>query len=516
MPSYKTLFKDIPWLPKNDGGTVAPSDILHIPGLEADIAPLVAASEGIFADIGMLTSDTVHHDAFKFVIEESIPKAADVLDVLGDLVKDQPSLGSYRIGTIHLPSSQFNDFCEFLQGISPDLTRGAALLSRTASVVGQELCLAHLLPGLAQGISADRMVDILEFLANKHERLPVARKSAALHVHLLYLKALVVEQARATLPKLRLLNATGKWRTVHELCPPSTIGIDEAYVINLQQFNALAQLLPNIEQVADETLDVDIDHVTPGVEQLPDESAGHLREYFKQWEAHCPRSVIAGFLSILGDGSARQLAESYFDNRGIVDATRSRLVWKAYQGITTHNGWGKSDSPLAVMATQRIPVTIFDPALKRGITVFNLLGNTSLVPPSQHFDHLLVGRLPSHVLLNTPITTTRTIAITLRVIDLARFSERELSELLRETARHILNNVYMQDVPNLDEIWEGLHEGEQKDIRIAQTRVTESLFLYVRQFGIHGYPTITAGPTMTGTEPNGDLPRLKISRDRGG
>ena len=72
----------------------------------------------------------------------------------------------------------------------------------------------------------------------------------------------------------------------------------------------------------------------------------------------------------------------------------------------------------------------------------------------------------------------------IRVADEEGLSRQKLSELLRESARLLLNIVYSQTPSNLDDVWNELAQSEQLDIRTAQNLLLDSAFFYLRQLGI--------------------------------
>src|SRR5207248_837158 len=79
----------------------------------------------------------------------------------------------------------------------------------------------------------------------------------------------------------------------------------------------------------------------------------------------------------------------------------------------------------------------------------------------------------------------------LRVVTLEGYSEKKLSSLLQETARKLLTFIYFQDGDQVQALWGQLYDAEQKEIRVAQNRLAESLILHVRQLGLHGHTAIS-------------------------
>lgn len=480
--------KETAWLPARDGDQAhTPEVVLHIAGLEQEIARIAAASQGLATDLGSLEEGLATYNGFGLVQRELMPETTAVLSLLGEIISDCETLAALRIGIKLSGLDALTDFGQAFDSAPPDFMPAAGLVRRTREVAGEVACLEHLVPGLAAPIPVQRFVDILDYLSTQHERAPQARKSALRRVHDRYLAALVETREEQLLREVRLLNQRAQWRPLPELCWPEA-AVDDSYLVNPDQCEILKSLL----HVTGEQLTI-ADQGDPGqaTENIArpdlDSSAHTLRRYFESWEDHCPRPLLAGFLSLLGDYPlVRELAETYFEHHGSVEATRSRLDWRPVPGSSR---WVDQDIH-TVMKQQRFTISVYDGRTEQGVPVRNLLGDWILVPPAENFEHLLVGdRLP-HAPVSAPPDQLRTTFIILRSVDLTRFTDRELSGLLRETVRRILGQVYWHDVPNLDEVWEGLHEREQQDIRIAQSRIAETLFIHVRSLGLHNHPAI--------------------------
>lgn len=475
-----TMLKTTPWIPARDGGAFAPEYVLHIPGMEDEIAPLIAAGGGLLAGAWSIAPAIAQHPAFTIISERFLPDHASVLGMLGELIREDDSLSDYRIGQIRLERGDVDPFLEAFQVCPDHLLRALPLLSKARSLVGVSQTVEHLLPGLTGAIPGRRMIDILEFLVDAHQNASPMMRAACLKVHCAYLESSARAGGWDVLPHIRLLNARQQWRPSAQLCSLKTEGIDAAWVVGEAHFTILEQLLPGNDLARERaTSPAHSDAATNTAE-----TAEPLRQYFRRWEERCPRPIIGGFLSVLGDGPVRALAEDYFDKRGSVATARGQLEWKPIRGASSP-GWGASDSPGEVMRMQSFRITFHDPVRDGGVRVQNLLAQPIVVPLSETFEHLLLGEHLAHTTINTPLDVQRTDWFTLRVIEPGRYTEQDLSRLLRETSRRILRDVYMQASPNLDAMWDGLQAGEQKEIRIAQVRLAESLFLYVRQLGLH-------------------------------
>lgn len=480
------------WLPGRGDTAFPPADVLHIDGLEEEIGPIAAASGGVFTDLSQLDPSIAEHAGLRHVID-LLPRESQVLVALADLIASEPQLERYRLGRVALSIENFEEFLVAFRGSPPSLLPALPLLEKAGHRLGATACVQYLVPGLARSIPAARLAGILRHLASQDRAVPPAQQGVLRRVHGLYLDALVRGAAHDSLQHvlsgLELLSARGHWRSIGELCDPSTAGIDTEWVVDQTQYAIVAPALP---AASHDTAALLRQQRAPAGSEVTGPADQLLRQYFQPWEGHCSRAVLGGFLSLLGDGPVRTLAEDYFDQRGLVDTTRMRLRWRPVPGVARADAWGASDSPVKVIGTQRFQIALVDPSRSTGVPVQNLLGQTITAPPSETFDDLLVGSFLPHVPVNNPLEEVRTVSIALRVIRPERFSEGELSQLLRETARQLLRRVYVQPDAGLAEFWERLREGEQKDIRVAQNQLTEDLFGLVRQLGLHGHPSISS------------------------
>jgi hypothetical protein len=504
---HRHLLTVTPWLARSDGRGAAPADVLEIKGMEALIGPIVAASGEMFADRAALKPEVVSHSRYEErVVPEFQPRPDAVLAALAQLIDDSAALAHYRIGYLGLTSATLQVWQDVMRQAPGDLVPVVPLVEQTVRCVGVEACTAALLPALQRPIEPCRLGRILSWLVEQDRVASGARRDAIRATFNRFLEALAV-QATMTLEDvqaheeivsgLTLLSAARSWRPIEQLCPPETNGIDADSVVDRDQGRILTRLLRHLagsfdvasaEDHGDEPVLASAD-VTSAM--LSDEaSAELLRRYFESWAARCPRSMIAGLLGLLADGPIRELAESYFDNRGLTEAARGRLAWKAPRPSVTYPGWGASERVAEVMRTQRFAVSVLDPRTDDSVPVRNLLGTLIQVPVTGRPEHLLVGDRIEHPLVNQSVEQLRRTRLQFRRVRLDDLTEGELKRLLMRTGQLILEYVYLQEAGCDRDYWAPLSEGEQRDIRIAQIRLTEAMFTHVRQLGLAGAPEL--------------------------
>ncbi len=472
------------WLPGRLGDRAyRPDDVLHIKGMEGEIERIVSESGGVAASLNDLSEGVLGYNGFDVVLRECLPKEDKVLELLAEIIADNDSLAAYRLGERLNSIDSLRDFCQAFESAPAILMPSASLLRKAAQVIGENgenSCLQHLAPRLTAELRPERLVELLNWLSGQHEHASQTGKALYRRVHDSYLRALAASASQSCPPDLRLLSQREQWRMVSDLCSPEA-NVDKMYLANREQCVIIQRLLHSGVVEAMETDGSSLP--PPDYDSDLEASAGRLRKYFEEWESNCPGPVIAGFLSILGDHpQILALATRYFERQGSVETFRARLEW---QGNSEAQIW-RQQTISGVMASQFVLVSIIDPRQGQALQAPNLLGTLIDVTPPEEPEHLLGGnRLPTHP-ANSP-DKPRRLPLTLRSIDPTQYSEPELAGILRKTAAQILKQVYFQDVPNLGEIWEKLREREQLDIRVAQIRILDALFVVARSLGVQSH-----------------------------
>ena len=485
-----------PWLPTAEGQVVAPEDVIHIPGMEQFIAELVPGLGAGLVDTMALLPELRAHRAFARLTEIAFPNLDDALAMLGESMAERDD---YHIGPLGAPRLAFEDFLDVFKDAPPNLlpARNVLVAADQCQYVGRVATVGALVPILAKPLAPSKTVDVLNHLASQHAAASPQRKDIVLKAHAAYLTAGVVDESfRAlVLPRIKLLNRAKRWKSPEKLCV-GIIGIADEDLLSEQQENILHAVLPESSVFQDARSGGSSKAhttTTQRADDLPplwDLGVERVRGYFKEWEDAVDAEVIGGFLALLGDHpDMRKLAGDYLGNHDI-DRVRGFLNWTPLD-LTISGGriGGYGQDVLQAMAYQRFVIEIVDIETDN-LRVTSLLGTpfTARLGRASELQTILVGSrlwdFPRSIDQRTGCQSNQLQLRRIRVADEEGLSRQKLSELLRESARLLLNIVYSQTPSNLDDVWNELAQSEQLDIRTAQNLLLDSAFFYLRQLGI--------------------------------
>lgn len=476
-----------PWIPTRRESAVTPANLLHINGMEDEIARVVAQFTGEFACLRDLPDGVMEQPGFQRLRDELLETPEGVLSALGVII-EQHELSDYLIGPLASEAVNLPDFLSAFQGAPQGVMDCWALVKGAVQHVSETACRQELLPKLFRPIAGDRLVAILDFLASKHDQATGANRLTILAVHRAYLQCFVrLPEFRSHLPGVRLLSGAGSWKGPEQLSLRAQ-GVDEHFVLNADQADVLrAGIEP--DPSVDGATDLMGSRGQATGARAPESAAEALRTYFAQWRGRCPDELIGAFLSLLGDDpEVRTLAGGYLKNHS-VQLTREQLGW-----IPPYPQFAESWSSRAVhevMEHQRFTVQVQGTSDDEQVEVTNLLGMRIRVPLSPAFEHLFV-ELPRPSLMQKPVQEDRTSHLQIRWLDPATLPGARLGSLLRETSRQLLAEVYRQRQAKLDDLWAELAQSEQLDLGIAQDLILEGVFFYLNQLGLHAHPRLAA------------------------
>jgi len=480
--------KSTAWLPTVDGKSVPPNDVLFIKCLEDDVSRIVSICGGAFTDVLSLKEEVRDHNAYNQVLTKGcFPSPKDTVEMLGEIMSEDPS---YCLAEFAKDDFELIEFLriyrEVFQGASPEIMRVFKIIEGISKKVSERICAENLLPKLFMPIPKDRSIKILLYLSEKHEE---TNNLDFIKMFNWYLKAsLHTYDINSILPEIKLLNQRQKWKSPEKLCVEAD-SISKTYLLDQNQKEILQPKRINgdvstIKQPAVLSRDFN-----DSDEDSFKQGSILLEKYFKDWEGHIADEVIGGFLCLLGDYEGiNRLAKSYLEkgNRTIRN-TRELLKWTI---ISTPDGFpwlvvGAGEDIHAIMAKQRFFINIID---SERTSVPNLLGQIFEVPVDSKFDDLIVGAKSKPIYI--PGSGYRIQEFSFRKINPENHLSTQLERFLQNTANIILERVYHQRIPNMNEFWNQLSHSEQLDIDIAQDLLLESGLFYLRQLGVHTHEKI--------------------------
>ena len=467
VPSeFRQELKDTTWLPIAEGR--CPRETICLRGMEDEVHRIVSGCDDLYVDVLMLPVEFRDHPGYGSAVRPLFPLRDAALEMLGQVMaRDE----RYRIGDIDTENLDLNVFLDTFQGPSPHLMPASAMMRGVCEAFDEAVCRRCLLPNLCQNIPTTRIVDILNFLSERHTAAPRNSKSKILDIFNQYLTAATeAPEFSRILEQIRLLSRDGKWKPPAELCLDAE-GIQCDDLLDTEQSEIVrdcvqsSTVLGSRQSQASQPLE-------GNEEQQFDRSAARLKQYFDAWHGVVQDEVVGGFIALLGNHSQLlALSGQYLGNR-TVDGFRERLNrdWNVQRGSSAV---GANENIHQTMRRQRFLAEVFEGDT---IEVTNLVRSPFHARIKQaEFDSLFVGSANEQFRPETGMNY-RVNRIRLRLVQPDR-----LLDLVKNSAGLLLNKVYKQTIQNLDIVFNDLAQSEQLDVRVAQNLLLDSAFFYVQQ-----------------------------------
>ena len=432
----------VKWLLIDTGIGRRPQDVIYLMGMEDDVHRIVCECGGSYVDVLMLRAGLRDHPGYGSAVRPLFPLRDAALEMLGQVMaRDE----RYRIGDIDTENLDLNVFFYTFQGTSPHLMPASAMMRGVFEAFDEAVCRRRLLPNLCQKIPTTRIVDILNFLSERHTAAPRNSKSKILDIFNQYLTAATkAPEFSRILEQIRLLSRDGNWKSPAELCLDAE-GIQCDDLLDTEQSEIVrdrvqsSTVLGSRQSRASQPLE-------GNEEQQFDRSAARLKQYFDAWHGVVQDEVVGGFIALLGNHSQLlALSGQYLGNR-TVDGFRERLNrdWNVQRGSSAV---GANENIHQTMKRQRFLVEVFE---GNTIIVTNLLGSLFHARIEQkEFDSLFVGSANEQFRSETGMNY-RVNRIQLRLVQPDRLQRHRLLDLVKNSAGLLLNKVYKQTIQNLD------------------------------------------------------------------
>ena len=471
------------WLPIAAGERrIRPCDTIVIEGLEEEIAHEVATAGGSCLGIRDLADNIRTHPGFTALADKCFPPRPRALALLGELLaRHKENL----IGDV--PVSNENSLTQFIEAFrtAPDVMPAITCLINVARATSLPDCASHLVPTLRKNLSSERLLKIVGFLADQHQKHP-ANRATLLVVHGWYLQPFSESTEFSTLlSKVRLLSGGHNWKSPEELCVCAA-NVDPDDLLDKKQ----AELLKGKVHEPEPDLKKWIQNLpqnrggilfrTSG--QLDSElyeSIQALESYFESLMGidevpEVVRAIIGGFLCLLGDHERlKQIAQDYLGQRTI-EQTRASI------------GLADLEDKLKSL---RLVVEI---SAGESVKVFNLLGTSFMARlhacPKDLFTGYAICKRTVKLTLNNPsaayVSLQNSLVVhwfQLRAIDPKTLQLATLKKLLKQTGERVLQEIYGVVDPGFSELLDDISQTDQLDIRVAQNLLLDSAPFYLRQ-----------------------------------
>jgi len=460
------------WIPSGVKA-VAPEEVIRIvQPLDERIREVLAAARpgpDALRGVALLSLPEPFHD--HKVLEKIYPDRDGVrnrgLSRLGAILAGDER---FRIGPFEPNNFDINGFLEVFRAAPEEVMPCHSLIEDICGKSSPVELRSRLLPNLMGVLTESRMVAILDHLSER---------AVPRDWHNKYLRAAGSMHDFATiLPRIRLLNQRGKWKRAEDLSLDAD-GIDTDFLLDVDQAEAIGERVSHAHVRAPDSAPCEERGKVNDLDRRIELGIDALEAQVRSWSKAqgTPPQIIGGFVAFLGDHPRiRQLAEEYLEHMRI-DAVRETLEWsKLLKGNVPY----VRGDVHGMMMDQEF---VFEVTASKTVPVLNLLGQRVERAISKSFEHLLLG---VDYLDHRPGG---------RRVDLLRVREVEpnhlpsgatMATVLRETTRRLLDLVYWQKAPNLDDLWDGFSRGDQLEIQVAQNLILKSIFAYVRQLGLHG------------------------------
>ena len=472
VPSeLKRKLRAAQWLPVGVGRS--PQDVIYVKDMEDEVTRIVAQFGDLFVDVSMLPEKFRAHPGYKRTVRDIFPKRDDALEMLGEMMAESEK---YRIGEIDTLDLDLKVFLATFAHAPPQLMPSHSVLQTVCETFDEDVCREHLLPELCQRLPISNTVDILNFLAERHEAAGRNRKSRILDIFNRYLITAVNKpDFMEILRQVRLLSREGNWKSPAKLCLDSE-GIHPDDLLDEKQ----SEVLIGRVQASENRGRMQSHELLPlqGNEQQQfNESAARLEQYFDAWHGVVQDEVVGGFLALLGNHPRLfRLSAQYLGNHS-VEGFRSQLD-RNWEIQHASSAVGANENIHQTMTQQRFLVEVFEGPT---IQLKNLMGELFNASVEQEgFDSLFIGSTSGGLRYESNMNY-RVTTIQLRSVQPDQLQRPELLDLIKHSAGLLLNKVYRQTLQNLDEVFDELAESEQLDVEIAQDLLLDVAFSYVGQ-----------------------------------
>ena len=470
-----------------------PKYIIDIAEAENEIKAIVELCEDPqYISVSHLNNDLLSCEGFEYIRENLFQRGKEGLSLLSELCEDLPY---YALGSFDISMEKF----EFILQCFEDLGRNDyPIISLLKKIYNKDnFSYSELqndfLPAVNQIPSLQISQKILLYLYKKHKSVKNrVEKKELLDYFKLYLKDLLdsPEFTPESLKMLYFRNRDGVWKTAKELGFNAT-GIKKSYLVEKEISKILLE--------NDTMSEIHARHITSKSKKTvqPKTNKNDFYDYVRAMAKKIDPSVVGGFLALLGNNNDKitNIATDLLSPRTI-ESFRNRINWSPVK-IKSFHGEGDGKIFYILDPNERMGEITrdssindlmnchsFDIFLNEGKTekIFNLCGDMFETEIEDEYDSLILGNVASDTLREEE-DWNRFFSITLRKIDVERIDPEQLLSLMKKTIFVLLQEVYTQTSPGLDELLEDFSKTEQLQISVVQNIILYNGVFYLKQMG---------------------------------
>ncbi len=467
--------KDTVWVPTSRDMLYKPDDIIDLEAAKDELERILSQAPDTFTTPSELDAMFLAHPFYNKFREAYFSHGQEGVERLALVITD---LDKYQIG-----NPNFRDvdaLKETAKYLSSYLNPGWRLLASLTDKIGGDVDLLPLASSMNRTISMDAIVDLLNWVADQGDGGGVAKR-----VFNRYLKVFaLMDNATKSVGRLKLLSQSGHWVASKKLVS-GVIGVAEKFVLHHEQSKILANHIFQNQPSEDHEVHAE---ETDAAAQT-NATAGILREYFQMWSSRVAPLMTGVFVLLFGrDESVKVLCQDLLGQHSR-EWLIEQIPWTVPEGTVSGGAktWLNGFSFEQALDYFSMTVRVHDAETLR---VYSILGELISVGLEEDFSTLLVGR-PSYYTLGG--SQGYRIDLVIRKIAAEQFTDKQLSDYLRNSTTYLLREVYNQVQPRLDVLWNELDKSDQVDIELARSLILKNIPFYLKQLGAHKNPGLSAG-----------------------
>ena len=437
------------WLLTNDTENVfvKPSQVIYLSELETEIQNIIdnTSNKDWITPLQLRNEIRDNQIVLRWLNNRLFIKNDEALEVIGSMLSKFPE---YYLGEFSRNEFSLKDALAVFNGIDDKILPAWNLIEQTSRIYGKEKCSRYILNSLlAQAIQESKLIDLLGWLSNRYE----ATDTQAITIYNQYLALAVNRENFSTsiLPHILLLNRLGQWKSPRELCV-NTPNIAEQYILDEKQEEIIQGYLDEVSRIdAQKAIDDQ-----KGIQAQ--ENTITLQDYFQDWHSHVYSEAIGAFVClIIGDSQELRLFTKTLLRNMDID-----LLTKNLLGSVVPRSFPISESRGETQEVKSLISDISFHADKRTGKTNNIFANNL----DRYTNSLVLAHLnPSE------------------------YNREELSNLLKESVRLLIQSVYQVSNLNesLDKVWGSLIKSKQLDIAVTRNVILDSASSIIKFLSVH-------------------------------
>lgn len=446
---------DCPWLPLENGESIALNSLIRLDLLDTDIRELARRCAYAFAGVQDLSADLQGHPAFSLLVAQ-ISSGEQALPVLGQMMSEAGLSIGQSVRPIYKDALR-----QMATLVSIESLPAWAILERAAVATSHDAVETHLIPELAKQLPLGVCRRVLEELSS------LGLGTGVREVFSLYLSewrsSASESELRSVLADLRLLSAAGMWVPAMELVSGVSGVVPESLLLESLQPTLAGVAVDNRSAPGFEPTEGTLDENDATSEEL----LLSLEAFFEPLVSSSVKPAAGAVIGLFG-ASVAPLAKSWLDPIAYEDYLE-KLGWRdpgREDGFDRRLRWMGGRTLAEALKTLNIRI-----AVQSGshVTAKSLTGAS-----------VEVRATPADELATLFVMTDRWQGYSCRVhlrpaTALLDKEPQQQRDVLMRTAEALLRDLYNQQQANLSELFALADEADQVTLDVARGLILEGL-----------------------------------------